>query len=605
MALLRLRTGGECRNLDIDRTPMYNAAVAALETAPQRWRLATALWGECSRMINTTNAVATAMKSTMLWEEALSVYVRSESLGMQLDVVSHNILLASFAAECCTWTRILAQWARRFDLQDIVSLNSGLSTLGSKAQWGSCLLLLRDSPSERVEMDSFATTSAIAALRDCRWRLSLEFLVNSKAAEDLSIRTCNSAIATTQRQLAWHCSLQLFEMLRQTSQQPNLVSFNSLLTGEGSAGRFWRWEAAIQTFETGSELGVDLFTLASLSAILQGFARWEQALQLVQAHGVAGTAASQDSQQDASSAPMLQATLGASERARCWERTLDLLWWTKAFGLETVASHAAAASALSDGRQWRLALGCMYLAPARVLVATNAAITAHARGRKWTLAIETLQSLALLKLEADSFTGTSAISACEEAQWEFGLQILSAKSLHSRHVWCQTWPLLNAAVSMFGSGRTWRHPVELLTSLPLTGLDSEECRPGVAAALLVLAEEGQWPVALQLLEQLSVRRLQTCFSSCGPLLTYCEQQGLAGQEASLQLAFELGMEVETKLAAELAGKNVVLSSSNPACRRFHVGSLGAISICTSYACCCLSCSRRRSPPLKWRGRKRA
>ncbi|CAK9078642.1 unnamed protein product, partial [Durusdinium trenchii] len=293
------------------------------------------------------------------------------------------------------------------------------------------------------------------------------------------------------------------------------------------------------TFETGSELGVDLFTLASLSAILQGFARWEQALQLVQAHGVAGTAASQDSQQDASSAPMLQATLGASERARCWERTLDLLWWTKAFGLETVASHAAAASALSDGRQWRLALGCMYLAPARVLVATNAAITAHARGRKWTLAIETLQSLALLKLEADSFTGTSAISACEEAQWEFGLQILSAKSLHSRHVWCQTWPLLNAAVSMFGSGRPC--------------LDSEECRPGVAAALLVLAEEGQWPVALQLLEQLSVRRLQTCFSSCGPLLTYCEQQGLAGQEASLQLAFELGMEVETKLAAELAG----------------------------------------------------
>ncbi|CAK9078646.1 unnamed protein product, partial [Durusdinium trenchii] len=309
------------------------------------------------------------------------------------------------------------------------------------------------------------------------------------------------------------------------------------------------------TFETGSELGVDLFTLASLSAILQGFARWEQALQLVQAHGVAGTAASQDSQQDASSAPMLQATLGASERARCWERTLDLLWWTKAFGLETVASHAAAASALSDGRQWRLALGCMYLAPARVLVATNAAITAHARGRKWTLAIETLQSLALLKLEADSFTGTSAISACEEAQWEFGLQILSAKSLHSRHVWCQTWPLLNAAVSMFGSGRTWRHPVELLTSLPLTGLDSE-----VLQQLCHLLKTLPLPFMMSWRQsvgsgtaEVEEGRLQTCFSSCGPLLTYCEQQGLAGQEASLQLAFELGMEVETKLAAELAG----------------------------------------------------
>lgn len=34
---------------------------------------------------------------------------------------------------------------------------------------------------------------------------------------------------------------------------------------------------------------------------------------------------------ECASAPMLQATVGAAESASCWERSLDLLWWTKAW----------------------------------------------------------------------------------------------------------------------------------------------------------------------------------------------------------------------------------------------------------------------------------
>lgn len=81
---------------------------------------------------------------------------------------------------------------------------------------------------------------------------------------------------------------------------------------------------------------------------------------------------------------------------------------------------------------------------------------------------------------------------------------------------------------------TQRLPTQQILVLHVAGLfgtgmvqhGTQECRPGVAAALppsqnlaaalhdeletvswfrLVLAEEGQWPVALQLLEQLSVR----------------------------------------------------------------------------------------------------
>eukprot|EP00435_Cladocopium_sp_Y103_P051295 s552_g15.t2 len=421
LAVLRSQTEGQSGLKPKEDTPMYNAAIVALDAAPLRWVRSLALWTQCFPDISTANSVATALKGALLWEHAFSMLKRSEDRGIKMDTVSQNILITASAAIGCTWRRILSQMAH-FE-HDIISVNSGLSTLGSKSGWGECLVLLEGSPSRRVVLDQMAASSGIIATQDLgHWPTTFTLLFNKRTTPEPEVdsefrtRAFNSAIATAQKWAAWSQAAQLFESLQMRG-KPSLVSLNSLLSTRDLQS--WRWEAAVQAFDSmwqgcNSEPTPDLFTLASLAAILEGFARWEQALFLVQAHGIAGLDVSKSD--NGSSTPMLQATVGAAESASCWERSLDLLWWTKAFGIESLAASAAsAATAMSEGKQWQRALGCSCLpTPAASLVASNSAITALARGGEWPLALSAFQSLGLAKLEADAFTWTSAISACEK-----------------------------------------------------------------------------------------------------------------------------------------------------------------------------------------------
>ena len=86
----------------------------------------------------------------------------------------------------------------------------------------------------------------------------------------------------------------------------------------------------IRTFDHFKEqLPPDLFTLGALTAVLQAFAQWEQAIQLVRQHpgpwpGV----------EKASPVPMLHATVDAGERAMCWEASLALLRCSADMGVQ-------------------------------------------------------------------------------------------------------------------------------------------------------------------------------------------------------------------------------------------------------------------------------
>eukprot|EP00434_Breviolum_minutum_P031077 symbB.v1.2.027488.t1/scaffold2825.1/size69381/6 len=233
LAVLHSRVQGQDQSFKDENSGLYNAAIVALETAPFRWQRALALWSQCAPEISVTNAVATALKGALLWERAFSLFVCSQDGGQLLDTVSHNILITSLSAPGCSWTRILLQLqALGLEYQDIVSLNSGLSTLGSKSKWPLGLLLMRDAPCQRVVLDEMATTAAIVAIQDSgSWPRTFNLLRSSKtrsSSKDLSIRSFNAAIAMTQKAAAWFQALQLFEKLLRTV-KPSIVSLNSLL----------------------------------------------------------------------------------------------------------------------------------------------------------------------------------------------------------------------------------------------------------------------------------------------------------------------------------------------------------------------------------------
>ncbi|CAJ1376962.1 unnamed protein product [Effrenium voratum] len=554
LALLSARAEG-----NTESTSMCNAALGALETAPLRWQRSCMLWaGTKSPDISTRNSVTTALRGALLWEQSLSFSAASAAASCRIregergaaskseNIVCYNILLAAADAVRCSWRRTI-EHLRAFAVaeKDVVSLNSALSALGSKAQWKTCCGVICAACSSRVVLWPKSAQGSTGGM-ETMW-----------AARRGQIRpdaaSFNPIIGAAQ--VSWNFAMQTFETLRVTS-TPSLVSINVFLRAMGDG--HWRWECAVQTLEDlqwqgchKEKLKPDLFTFSSLAFILQGYARWEQALHLAQGCGGGRAAPLASKAPSASSAPMLQAVVAAAELAGCWERTLDLLWWAKARSTETAPSAATAASAMSKSKQWQKALGCTRFSGPLKLMAINSALAAHVRGLQWNVVLSALRAMASSMLQADDFTCTSAITACEKGRWPISLRVLQSIRRLSAEA---SWPTVNAALSSCGTGRTWRFSMNLLD--PLTGDASEESRPGVAATLLALAEEGQWSIAAGLLDKLSARSVKPDIASCGPLLMYCEQAGLVGQENVLLTLGDVGMDAQANLAqlAQMVGK---------------------------------------------------
>eukprot|EP00435_Cladocopium_sp_Y103_P043941 s552_g12.t1 len=240
-----------------------------------------------------------------------------------------------------------------------------------------------------------------------------------------------------------------------------------------------------------------------------------------------------------------------------------------------LSGSEAAAVACKEPGQWRRAMELLEISVWQRLVPNEilyeVAITSSQQANYLRPSILLLESLSART--ASSMLPAKGVKCAVNGSWEFSLQILSAQ-VHARLL--LEWPVLNAAVSACSSGRSWRHPLELLSrSLSERGgMESNENRqaqPGIAATLLVLVEEQQWESALLLVEPLASRSIEIDMVSCGPLLTYCEQEGLLGQEAGLLLAFKgLGLDAQTKLALQLQaglgeGKEVCMESQSVHC----------------------------------------
>ncbi|CAJ1451754.1 unnamed protein product [Effrenium voratum] len=147
LALLSARAEG-----NTESTSMCNAALGALETAPLRWQRSCMLWaGTKSPDISTRNSVTTALRGALLWEQSLSFSAASAAARLPLDTVCYNILLAAADAVRCSWRRTI-EHLRAFAVaeKDVVSLNSALSALGSKAQWKTCCGVICAACSSRV-----------------------------------------------------------------------------------------------------------------------------------------------------------------------------------------------------------------------------------------------------------------------------------------------------------------------------------------------------------------------------------------------------------------------------------------------------------------------
>ncbi|CAE7194576.1 EMB2654 [Symbiodinium natans] len=494
--------GTDKRSTPLVDARMYNAAIAALRSSPFRWQHAFLLLHAMSDEklqpdTATVNSVATALKGELLWQQTLSAYSAAAKQGLCMDEVGTNILLAAMVAVDCRWSRGMESLrsARLSKIKpDVCSLGCAVGILSSQSQWAQSCWQLRAANSD---LDTVALNSAMSGTEEAsHWAVGLSLLTTATLHQlQVDSITFNVVLSAANKHGAWRQGTQCLEWLRQTG-EPTLVSYNSLLNADEPDGDGRRWEAAVQILEDmmdSPRVCPDPVTACSVGNILQAFAQWEQALVLVKSSAHEGPSAAPLA---ASSAPALGTALGAAERAGCWERALDLIWWAQA---------------------------------------VNAAITSFSRGSRWRTALAIVESMDWSQLRADVFTCTSAISSCEKAVWVPALQLLQRMQ---RCVGMESaWPAVNAAVSACGSSRSWRWPLELIfgtgTAAGFMQPSNSEAQPGVAAMFLALSEEGRWKDALQLRKEITFRSLQPDVASCGLLMMQCEQEGLAGQEVNM------------------------------------------------------------------------
>ncbi|CAL1142050.1 unnamed protein product [Cladocopium goreaui] len=406
LAVLRSQTEGQNGLKSKEDTPMYNAAIVALDAAPLRWERSLALWTQCFPDISTANSVATALKGALQWEHAFTMLKRSEDQGIKMDTVSQNILITASAAIGCTWRRILSRMAK-FE-QDIISVNSGLSTLGSKSCWGECLVLLEDSPSRRVVLDQMAASCGIIATQDLgHWPTTFTLLFNKRTTHEPEVDPVIPVFASAS------------EILRADS-----ISENNWIRDMNQRQLFESlqlWPAGLAILEMGGGNSVDALGKRATGHNFRVATANQCRIFLHLLH----------------SQPFLRigpVSFGIQKVRRCYKQQWALLRVPAVGRLELRAWQPALrrsrpkVSLFHDTWKVVLLLSSNCIKPrstapsscfsSKALVGAADAVGEIIRnvldGGEWPLALSALQSLGLAKLEADAFTWTSAISACEK-----------------------------------------------------------------------------------------------------------------------------------------------------------------------------------------------
>lgn len=164
----------------------------------------------------------------------------------------------------------------------------------------------------------------------------------------------------------------------------------------------------------------------------------------------------------------------------------------------------------------------------------NVVASSLSRGGQWVGAFALLQHLSAEALQLDGISLGAAVGATARGDGKPGLwqhaweTLLSAKERRAR----ASEVAYNAAISTAEKCGRWRGMLELVTALPLNGLEvGSVC---CASAILGCSKGyNSWSCALRLYDMLVVLSLEPDASSCSVLLAQCEQRGRSSCELAL------------------------------------------------------------------------
>ncbi|CAE8638250.1 unnamed protein product, partial [Polarella glacialis] len=463
----------------------------------------------------------------------------------------------------------------------------------ARRSWTESVLMLRWLQDRTLRVSQVALNGAVAAcVRGQQWTLSLEQL---QGIRQLGVEANEVACSAAMGGRNWRISLSLLRQMRGFSCEPNLITWNTLITSCEKGGQ---WALAGQFFELIRSRGCTP-NIVSYGAGIASWGRgqeWQLALKLL---GLLREASIETSAIAVNSA-ISAASGGSSDDKLSQKASSPNLRWALALALgaelgtagipSTSVTLGSLVSACRHNAQWERGLLLLRQRPRGnsksdgcAAVATfNSAITACEKSIQWRWALQLVSEMRSCRLPPDPISAGACISACEKAwQWCWALHLLRERFTgcvfgtegdtttgHSLVV------AISAAASACEKGRNWRWALALAEDLRTRSLNGlrPSCPMTHNAVINALGHAARWESVLELWATMGRKNLEPSMASVNAAIS---SLGAAQQwQAATEVWVELGhldllpsaSTTATSLSSGLAARNALISGCAEAMR---------------------------------------
>eukprot|EP00913_Durusdinium_trenchii_P024780 g23260.t1 len=315
---------------------------------------------------------------------------------------------------------------------------------------------------------------------------------------------------------------------------------DSLVKAITSEGKASRWREALDLLPR-DETSVDFWSFSAAIGACSGGSAWPISLALLKRV-----------QQEVPAGELTPVYGGAVSSRAPWHVGLALLAQMETERVPAnIIIYSALMSACNRAQQWQVSLQLFQAAERHHfsldVMAFGAGITAAEKGQQWQSALVLLDQMKEEELLPNLITCNAAIAACGPAS-PFALELLRALGPRADAV------SFESAVTACGRDQAWMTCLSLLEEMEDRGLR----RSVIAFGGAIAGQEGHWPHALALLEQMSISKVVT------NVIVYSALSSVCSSSSQWQMALQVFEEMQLSL---VRGNVVAYSAAISACEK--------------------------------------
>lgn len=276
---------------------------------------------------------------------------------------------------------------------------------------------------QRLE-DGGAASSAISCGRAMQWQVAMHLALQMLEATELSSSSvvANAAISACEKASRWPMALRALQEVRWTTLRLNVISYNSVIGWEKG------WQRSLSFFEELSRWQIDPDIISYNSLITsceKSRSQWERAFHLWDEIRLVNLRANIISS---------NGLLSCFEKCSQWSWATEVLGRSQSASLQpNVISCNACLSSLEKGSEWPLAASLLDHWTSDLtadVVSYSALISCYGQGKQWQLALELVATeMADVRIAPNVISYNAAITSCERGfQWQMALELLQKMS---------------------------------------------------------------------------------------------------------------------------------------------------------------------------------